>query len=241
MKKIVSLVLAVILMLSLSVGASARTASAKTAAKTYAVEVIDYNTRYPFDAVIYKPKGVEPKIGMVFYAGQPVDYREYGTLLKRIAAAGYLVISPEFPLDTAVLNIPAGREYMKFFPEVKEWFLAGHSHGGGTVMAEASLKPDLYQGLILLDGTAFVAALPDDYPVLTFHATEDLAVNLVQHKIQLAEIANCNVTDVTIKGGNHAQFGDYGTQFNDGKAKISKKKQLDITLKHIMKFMKKYA
>ena len=45
---------------------------------------------------------------------------------------------------------------------------------------------------------------------------------------------------VVIEGGNHAQFGDYGIQFNDGVAKISKEEQLDITIREILKFLKKY-
>lgn len=239
-RKIASILLALCMMLAVSVGTMAFAASAKTTAKTYKVEVIDHNTRYPFDAVIYKPVGVTPKIGVVFYAGYPVDYRDYGPLLKKIASNGYLVISPEFPMDTAITNPRAGEEYMKQYPDIKTWFLAGHSHGGGTACVEASLKPELFNGIILIAGAPFATMLPDNYPVLTIHATEDLAVPLVQHKIQLMTIANCDVTDVYIKGGNHAQFGDYGVQTPDGKATISAEKQVNITVKHILKFINKY-
>ena len=240
MKKIVSLLLAMIMFVAMSSVSFAAGASPKNVEGKYKVEVIDNNTRYPTDVIIYKPVGVTPKIGVLFYAGNPVDYRDYGTLCKRVASAGYLVISPEFPLDTAILNWAAGEEYMKHFPEVKEWFFMGHSHGGGTAVWEGTLKPELFQGLILISAVAFPCHLPDDYPVLTFHATEDQAVPLWQHKILMAELYNCDVTEVIIQGGNHAQFGDYGIQSNDGKAKISKKKQMNITMKHIMKFLNKY-
>lgn len=242
MKKLASILLALCMMLSLSMGtmAFAKSGTAANAGKTYNVKVIDHNTRYPFDAIIYKPVGIKLKVGVVFYAGYPVDYRDYGPLLKKIASYGYLVISPEFPMDTAITNARAGEEYMKQYPGIKTWFLAGHSHGGGTACVEASMKPDLFKGLILIAGAPFVTVLPNDYPVLTIHATEDQAVPLVQHKIQLATIANCDVTDVYIKGGNHQQFGDYGEQPNDGVATISAKKQVNITVKHILKFIKKY-
>lgn len=240
MRKIASILLALCMMLAVSVGTMAFAVDSKAAGKTYKVETIDHNTRYPFDAVIYKPVGFAPKVGVVFYAGYPVDYRDYGPLLRSIAAKGFLVISPEFPMDTAISNPRAGEEYMKQFPEIKTWFLAGHSHGGGTACVEASLKPELFNGMILIAGAPFVTVLPDDYPVLTIHATEDQAVPLVQHKIQLLTIANCDVTDVYIKGGNHAQFGDYGVQTPDGKATISAKKQVAITVKHILKFMNQY-
>ena len=245
MRKIASILLALCMVFTVSVEtmAFAVGTSPKKAANregTYKVEVIDHNTRYPTDVVVYKPVGVTPKIGVVFYAGQPVDYRDYGTLLKRLASAGYLVISPEFPLDTAILNWAAGEEYMKHYPEVEEWFFMGHSHGGGTAVWEATLKPELFQGLILIAAAPFFCALPDDYPVLAFHASEDMAVPMIMHKVLMVSIANCDVTEVIIKGGNHGQFGDYAPMGNEGLAKISKKKQLGITMKHILKFINKY-
>ena len=245
MKKFLSMLLALTMVLSLSVGTMvfAVGASPKKAANregTYRVEVIDHNTRYPTDVVVYKPVGVTPKVGVVFYAGQPVDYRDYGTLLKRVASAGYLVISPEFPFDSPMLNVPAGEEYMKHYPEVKEWFLMGHSYGGGTSLWEASLKPDLFKGLVLIAASPFGCKLPDGYPVLTIHATEDLSVPTYQHKILMIQIANCDVTEVIIKGGDHGQFGDYPPMGNEGFPKISKQKQLNIAMKHILKFMNKY-
>lgn len=244
MKKVASVLLALVMMLSLSFGtvSFATGASPKKENKegTYKVEVIDHNTRYPTDVVVYKPVGVSPKVGVMFYAGNPVDYRDYGTLLKRVASAGYLVISPEFPLDTAILNWAAGEEYMKHYPEVKEWFFMGHSHGGGTAVWEATLKPELFQGVILIAAAFFPCHMPDDYPVLNIHASEDMAVPRYQFELLNAAMYNCDVTEVIIKGGNHGQFGDYAPMGNEGIAKISKKKQLDITMKHILKFMKKY-
>lgn len=208
--------------------------------RIYEVETIDISTRYPTDAIIYKPVGIEPTVGVVFYAGNPVDYRDYGTLLTAIASAGYLVISPEFPLDTAALNVIAGEEYMKQYPDIQEWFLAGHSHGGGVSTVELALRPNLFKGLILIDSIIGVPVTQEGFPVLTFHATEDLAVPGYQHSILMAELAAADTTEVVIEGGNHAQFGDYGIQFNDGVAKISKEEQLDITIREILKFLKKY-
>lgn len=240
MKKLTSLLLAIIMVLTVCMVSFASASEPKNKEGTYKVEYISNNTRYPTDVAIYKPVGCKPKVGVVFYAGNPVDYRDYGTLCRRVASAGYLVISPEFPLDTAILNWAAGEEYMKHFPEVKEWFLAGHSHGGGTAVWEGTLKPELYKGLILIAAAPFICALPDDYPVLAIHATEDMAVPTVMHKVLMASIANCDVTEVIIQGGNHGQFGDYPPMGNEGVAKISKTKQMNITMKHIMKFLKKY-
>ena len=239
--------LAVVFTMALSTSAFAAsakvpTAGSKTVAKcgTYAVETIDNNTRYPFDAIIYQPKGVTPKIGIMFYPGMPVDYRDYGPILKNLASAGYLVVSCEFPLDTGALNVTAAEEYVARFPNIDEWFLAGHSHGGGCACVEASLNIDQWKGLILMASIPTVLPLPDDYPVLMFHATEDGAVPKRTNVILCAEIGNTDLTKVTIKGGNHAQFGDYGVQSNDNPSTISAEKQQTIVTTKTLKWLAKY-
>ena len=208
--------------------------------RIYEVETIDHNTRYPTDAVIYRPVGMEPEVGVVFYAGNPVDYRDYGTLLKALAAHGYLVISPEFPFDTAIFNITAGEEYMKQYPEIREWFLAGHSHGGGVSTGEVVLRPDLFQGAILIDPVIGVPVPRKDFPVLLFHATEDFVCPQAFHETVKAELSATDLTEVIIEGGNHAQFGDYGVQAFDGAAKISQEEQIAITIREVVQFIKKY-
>jgi len=60
------------------------------------------------------------------------------------------------------------------------------------------------------------------------------------HDIIMAELAATDVTEVIIKGGNHAQYGDYGTQMFDGEAMISKQDQIDITIAEMVKFIQKY-
>ena len=208
--------------------------------RIYEVETIDISTRYPTDAIIYKPVGIEPTVGVVFYAGNPVDYRDYGTLLTALASHGYLVISPEFPFDTAAFNIIAGEEYMKQYPEIKEWFLAGHSHGGGVSTAEVNLRPELFKGMILIDPVIGIPVPREGFPVLKFHATEDFVCPRAFHDIIMAELAATDVTEVIIEGGNHAQYGDYGTQMFDGEAKISKQEQINITIAEMVKFIQKY-
>ena len=94
--------------------------------------------------------------------------------------------------------------------------------------------------LILIAAAAFPCHLPDDYPVLMIHATNDMAVPRFQHEALKVLMYNCDVTEAFIKGGNHGQFGDYAPMGNEGVATISKKKQLDLTMKHILKFMNKY-
>ena len=43
-----------------------------------------------------------------------------------------------------------------------------------------------------------------------------------------------------VKGGNHAQFGMYGTQDGDGKSTISAKEQQDELIKETLKWLNQY-
>ena len=243
MKRHISLFLVIVLVLTTAFSISAGADSEDTrTGKAYAfeVETIDVNTGYPFDAVIYKPVGYEPTVGVVFYAGAPVDYRDYGTLLRGIASAGYLVISPEFPMDMATLNIIAGEEYMKQYPQVRTWFLSGHSHGGLAASMEAEHNADLFRGLILFDSQTAVPVLKENYPVLAFHATNDWACPWYQYQIVCSSMWMTDLNKIIIEGGNHAQFGDYGVQSNDGPATITKERQLEIAIQGVLDFILKY-
>lgn len=53
----------------------------------YKVDVIDHNMRFTTDVIVYKPVGVTPRVGVVFYGRNPVDCRDYDKLLMREANA----------------------------------------------------------------------------------------------------------------------------------------------------------
>ena len=66
MKKFASVLFAFVMVLSLSVGTMAFAVGTSPKKENregmYKVEVIDHNTRYPTDVVVYKPVGVTPKV-----------------------------------------------------------------------------------------------------------------------------------------------------------------------------------
>ena len=89
-----------------------------------------------------------------------------------------------------------------------------------------------------LKGLVLLAAYPTDkleIPVLSIYGSEDGVLNTEKYddSIGLAE----NLTEIVIKGGNHAQFGNYGEQSGDGKVTISKEEQWSETVKQILNFI----
>ena len=92
-----------------------------------------------------------------------------------------------------------------------------------------------------LDGVVLLAAYPTDeleIPVLSIYGSEDGVLNKEKYNDSIG--LSQNLTEIVIKGGNHAQFGNYGDQSGDGEAQISKEDQWDETARQIEEFILKW-
>lgn len=165
-------------------------------------------------------------IGIVFYAGARVEPEAYAPMAALLGEAGYLVIVPRFPLNFAVFDSDRAATEIAAHPEVDHWVMAGHSLGGvmATRFADSDERID---GLILLG--AFPEASIDlrsaDLDVLLITASEDGLIDPSQIQESLSQFPADTIV-VDIDGGNHAQFGWYGSQPGDGEATISREQQL---------------
>ena len=79
--------------------------------------------------VAYIPEG-EIKAGFVFYPGGRVEFTSYAPLLKKCAEEGILCVVVEMPYNLAFLGFNKGANIPSLFPEVKNWYIGGHSLGG---------------------------------------------------------------------------------------------------------------
>lgn len=176
-------------------------------------------------------------VGIVLYAGARVEPEAYAPLAARLGEAGYLVRVPRFPLNFAVFDSDRAATEITAHPEVDHWVMAGHSLGGvmATRFAAADERID---GLVLL--AAFPEASIDlrssDLDVLVVTASEDGLVDLSAIQESLSRLpADTSVVD--IQGGNHAQFGWYGSQARDGEPTITREQQLVAVAEAIGAFL----
>lgn len=137
-----------------------------------------------------------------------------------------MCILVEMPLNMAIFNANAADEIIDQYPNIKNWYIGGHSMGGAMASSYASDHEDQIKGLILMG-----AYLYGDYPPeksLTIYGTfnSDLEKNI-------------DYTDniVVIEGGNHAQFGNYGKQKGDPDATITAEEQQEISVKAVKEFL----
>ena len=173
------------------------------------------------DFFVFRPQGEENNKGVVIYPGALVEPLSYAYYAKGLAEVGYLVGIPKVRLNLAITEQDKAAEFIDQHPEIQKWYVAGHSMGGVCAASYAEAHQEQVDGLILLG--AYPASSTDladnSQKVLSLYAENDGLTTL--DDIERSR-ENLPVTTefIEIKGGNHAQFGMYGTQKKDGEATI---------------------
>lgn len=164
---------------------------------------------------------------LIFYPGAKVEYLAYLPILEKIKqSCGITCILVKMPFNMAIFDVNAADKIIDQFPDIKNWYIGGHSMGGAMASDYASKHQDKVKGLILLG-----AYIYGNYPAekaLTVYGTFNTSV---------AEKINYTKNIVVIEGGNHAQFGNYGRQQGDPEATISSEEQQNIAVEAIKEFL----
>lgn len=176
------------------------------------------------------------KTGIIFYPGGKVEYESYAPLMRRLSEQGIAVFLVEVPFGLAVFETAAAENVMADYPEITNWYVAGHSLGGAMAAVYAGEHFETVDGLILLASYSTADLTGSDMAVLSIYGSEDEVLNLdkVAESRQLMPAA---YEEIVIAGGNHAQFGNYGDQDGDGEAGISAKEQQKQTVEAIVHFL----
>lgn len=189
--------------------------------------------------ITFSPTFIEPQSGLIFYPGGRVDARAYAPAAHAIAEAGHLVVIVPMPLNLAVFAPGSARAVMDAFPDVADWYVAGHSLGGAMAANFVYANPSCCAGLILW--AAFPAennslANLDSLHVASIYGTLDgLATpdEILASRTLLPPSARL----LPIAGGNHAQFGWYGAQNGDNPAAIDRATQQRLTVEATLAVM----
>lgn len=176
--------------------------------------------------IIHSGIAVDQQVGLIFYPGGKVEAKAYLPLLMQLSDQGIISVLVDMPFNLAVFNINAADEVYSLLPEVESWYLAGHSLGGAMASSYVANNHEKLKGLILL------AAYPiNEAPIETVQIYGSNDFVLDQDKI------SSEVSIITINGGNHAYFGNYGDQKGDGVSTISREQQQAMTVEQIMIFI----
>jgi hypothetical protein len=174
----------------------------------------------------FEPSNLQPSTGFIIYPGGRVDYRAYAPAARQIAAQGYLVVIVHMPLNLAVTDAGAAADVVATYPSIKHWAIGGHSLGGAMAANYVFTHPGVMDGLVLW--AAYPASNNDisSSPVRAVSISGTLDGLSTPEKIAASvPLLPKDTIYVPIEGGDHAQFGWYGSQSGDNPATISREDQ----------------
>lgn len=178
------------------------------------------------DLITFTPDHIT--CGMIFYPGGKVACQAYAPLLYRCAQKGILCIMPKMPLNLAVFGINRADGLQKAYPDVTDWYIAGHSLGGSMAVVYVKDHADDYRGLILLASYSTEDLKNSGLSVLSVYGAEDHVLNLNSYAKYRKNLPDA-LTEKIIPGGCHSYFGTYGIQRGDGTPSISNDDQQEYT------------
>ena len=135
------------------------------------------------------------------------------------------------PFNIAFFDIKAANRVIDKY-KYDNYYIMGHSLGG---VVATSINIDKVKGYILLASYS-TNKIENERKVLSIYGDKDKVLNMKEYNKNRVNLP-LKYKEVVIKGGNHANFGDYGRQKKDGKASISRDKQQSITVKEIKEFL----
>ncbi len=156
----------------------------------------------------FRPVGKSPTMGVILYPGASCDVRGYAPVLRRIAAAGYLVVEVSMPMEFALFGYNRASDTIAAHPEITRWVLIGHSMGGAMAGTFVANHPDAVAGLIFWDAYSATSLTNYPRPVWLIHRAH------MDGSPPAGFIAKRNTFPpnsqwVPIRGGIHMYFGSF--------------------------------
>ena len=182
---------------------------------------------------VFVPAGEARPIGLIVYPGGKVDEKAYAPLCRSLAEAGYPVALVRMPFHLAVFGIGLGADGIRDLESAmvaagkavpSRYVAAGHSLGGVMAARFALMEPDRVVGVAFWAAYADQDLKPSGLSATVMYGSEDKVLDMAAVAAAGGNLPSDAVTTV-LPGGNHAGFGDYGTQKGDGTASITKEAQ----------------
>jgi hypothetical protein len=188
----------------------------------------------PFEWFEFTPTAVTPDTAYIFYPGATIDVRAYAPPAREIAKYGYLVVLVPMPGGAAIGYPDRAASVIDAHPEISNWFLGGHSMGGGAAIAYENrvLNGELIPSAPLTGLIPWAAYGTVEFPIET--TTAAVTIIYEAEKADLAEAGRpyvpADTEFIMLEGVNHAQFGYYGEQEGDYDAKMTHVNQTEIVV-----------
>lgn len=195
------------------------------------------NVKETADYIVFEPAGEFYGKGIIFYPGGSVEPEAYAPLMHSVAEEGYLCVIVKMPLKLAVLDTDKADKVREDYPNVADWYMAGHSLGGAMAAGYAHENASQIRGLILMAAYSTEDLTKDNLEVLSIYGSMDCVLNMENYEEYRSNLP-ADMAELILNGGNHANFGNYGAQRGDGVAKLSAEDQQAATVEAICELLK---
>jgi pimeloyl-ACP methyl ester carboxylesterase len=181
--------------------------------------------------------------GFIFLPGGMVAPEAYAPMSRAISEQGFNVFILKLPFGSAPLDsqeadvMQQALEIIDANESIPFWTVGGHSRGAAIAARFASLHAESFDGLVLIGTSHPKEAAFDlsktDLSVTKIYATNDGLASTDEVEANARYLPD-DTTWILIEGGNHAQFGYYGSQLGDNAATISREQQQELTIEAIL-------
>jgi hypothetical protein len=189
------------------------------------------------DSITFAPTQNKSSTGVIFYPGAKVQPEAYSSIASKLASNGYTTIVVKMPFNLAFFGVNKADQIISQHEEINKWVIGGHSLGGVFASDYAVNHQNIIKGVIYLAAYPNNNASNASFKGLSIRGSLDGLANSAEISKNLNKFP-LNTTYVTIEGGNHYNFGDYGMQAGDNNSTISKEEQQNITVSYILNFLK---
>lgn len=191
----------------------------------------------------FQPNDNQQLTGFIFFPGGIVAPEAYAPMSRTISEQGINTFIVKLPFGSAPLEsqqtsvMEQALEIMESHESIQHWIVGGHSRGAAIASRFAHLYGESFDGLILI-GTSHPKEEMFDLSNTTLAVTKIYATNDGLASMEEVEAGSQFLPDdtmwVLIEGGNHSQFGYYGSQLGDNAATISRERQQELTVNAIL-------
>jgi pimeloyl-ACP methyl ester carboxylesterase len=191
----------------------------------------------------FQPAENPQPTGFIFLPGGMVAPESYAPMSRAISEHGFTVFILKLPFGSAPLDsqeadvMQHALEIIDSNASIQYWTVGGHSRGAAIAARFASLHGGSFDGLVLI-GTSHPKEEAFDLsntnlPVTKIYATSDGLASTDEVEANARYLPD-DTTWILIEGGNHSQFGYYGSQLGDNTATISRERQQELTIDAII-------
>ena len=173
---------------------------------------------------------------VIFYPGAKIEEAAYAPMMFSLAEAGADVFLVEMPFHFALLGMNTADEIIQAYV-YDQWYLAGHSMGGIAANIYAAAHPGQISGMIYLASYPSKSLDPQER-LLSIYGSEDGCLDYAAYE-KAKSLWPENAEEVILEGGNHAGYGNYGSQKGDGAASISTEEQQKKTVEVVINWIQK--